>query len=372
MAGYTAGNVEGTLPQDTGNKSFTTQTHKRLDWVDCAKGICIILVVMLHSTNGIEDAVEREGVIHYFVDFARPFRMPDFFLISGLFLARVINRQWREYLDSKVVHFLYFYLLWATINFAIKLPLLVPEQGVTATISLYLQAFIQPMGTLWFIYLLPVFFIITKLLRRVPPVLIFATAAALEIATIETGWIVIDQTAERFVYFYAGYWLAPRVFSLAAWAQSNRRLAAAAIIVWAFINGLAVFSGYAKSPGISLLLGFVGAAAIVTIAAVLVQFKVANPVRYCGKNSIVIYLAFFLAMHTTRMLLLESGIVPQVSVMSAIVTTAGIIGPLVMWRMVRNNRLSFLFKRPASFSIKKTGVRVREIEPQPEIARQCA
>ena len=28
--------------------------------------------------------------------------------------------------------------------------------------SLYLESFIEPFGTLWFIYLLPVFFVITK------------------------------------------------------------------------------------------------------------------------------------------------------------------------------------------------------------------
>ena len=31
----------------------------------------------------------------------QPFRMPDFFLISGLFLARVIDRDWRDYLDRR-------------------------------------------------------------------------------------------------------------------------------------------------------------------------------------------------------------------------------------------------------------------------------
>ena len=56
------------------------------------------------------------------VAFAKPFRMPDFFLISGLFLARVIDRDWRTYLDRKVVHFAYFYVLWVTIQFAFKAP----------------------------------------------------------------------------------------------------------------------------------------------------------------------------------------------------------------------------------------------------------
>ncbi len=49
----------------------------------------------MHSTLGVEQAAGREGWMHCVVAFARPFRMPDFFLISGLFLARVIDRDWR-------------------------------------------------------------------------------------------------------------------------------------------------------------------------------------------------------------------------------------------------------------------------------------
>src|SRR5665811_1779156 len=67
----------------------------RVDWVDYAKGICIVMVVMMHSTLGVEAAAGREGFMHAVVAFARPFRMPDFFLISGLFLAQVIDRDWR-------------------------------------------------------------------------------------------------------------------------------------------------------------------------------------------------------------------------------------------------------------------------------------
>ena len=73
----------------------------RVDWVDYAKGFCIVMVVMMHSTLGVEAAAGREGWMHALVAFAKPFRMPDFFLISGLFLARVIDRDWRDYLDRR-------------------------------------------------------------------------------------------------------------------------------------------------------------------------------------------------------------------------------------------------------------------------------
>ena len=55
----------------------------RVDWVDYAKGFCIVMVVMMHSTLGVEQAAGHEGWMHAVVAFARPFRMPDFFLISG-------------------------------------------------------------------------------------------------------------------------------------------------------------------------------------------------------------------------------------------------------------------------------------------------
>ena len=80
----------------------------RVDWVDYAKGICIVMVVMMHSVLGVEAAAGQTGFMHHVVEFARPFRMPDFFLISGLFLSRVIDRDWRTYLDRKVMHFAYF------------------------------------------------------------------------------------------------------------------------------------------------------------------------------------------------------------------------------------------------------------------------
>jgi uncharacterized membrane protein YcfT len=55
----------------------------RVHWVDYAKGFCIIFVVTMHSTLGVEAAVGQNGWMHAVVAFALPFRMPDFFISSG-------------------------------------------------------------------------------------------------------------------------------------------------------------------------------------------------------------------------------------------------------------------------------------------------
>ena len=66
--------------------------------------LCILLVVLMHATLGVEKATGTTTALNGFIEWARPFRMPDFFLISGLFLAAHINRPWPKYLDTKVVY----------------------------------------------------------------------------------------------------------------------------------------------------------------------------------------------------------------------------------------------------------------------------
>src|SRR6202521_2562335 len=201
----------------------------RIDWVDYAKGICIVMVVMTHSVLGVELAAGQTGFMHGLVAFAKPFRMPDFFLISGLFLSVVIDRDWRTFLDRKVVHFAYFYVLWVTIQFGFKAPGFAAETGWVHAGFMYLESLIEPFGTLWFIYLLPVFFVVAKATRKMPPMAIWGVAALLEMAHIVTGWTVIDEFCARFVYFYSGYLFARYVFALSDRARARPGLALAAL-----------------------------------------------------------------------------------------------------------------------------------------------
>ena len=323
----------------------------RVDWVDYAKGICIVMVVMMHSVLGVEKAAGETGFMHVLVAFAKPFRMPDFFLISGLFLSVVIDRDWRTYLDRKVVHFAYFYVLWVTIQFGFKAPSFAAEAGWRHVGFLYLESFIEPFGTLWFIYLLPVFFVVTKLTRNVPPLAIWSAAAALEMMHIATGWTVVDEFCSRFVYFYSGYWFAVIVFALSDRARARPWLAIAALVLWALVNGALVEFGYSEWPLVSLALGLAGAGAIIVTGTLLARAHWLNVLRYCGEHSIVIYLAFFLPMAVTRTLLLKTGMVTDIGTISLLVTVAGVAGAIVIWRLARLLRADFLFERPAAFWI---------------------
>ncbi|ACL59396.1 acyltransferase family protein [Methylobacterium nodulans] len=333
----------------------------RLAWVDVAKGICIILVVMMHSTLGVGDAMGSEGFLHTVVAFAKPFRIPDFFLLSGLFVGRVLDRDWRLFADRRVVHFAYFYLLWTLIQSAVKYGPITDGAGPGAFALHLAHALVEPYSTLWFIYLLAVFSVATKLLRRVPWPLLLGAAALLEILPIETGSLLIDEFCERYVYFLGGALFADRIFALTDSARRHVAPALAALAAWAVMDGFLAFSpsgldGHptlASLPVVSLLLGAAGALAIVTGASLLVRAggPVTAALRHCGERSIVIYLAFFLPMAATRLALLKTGAIPDVGLASLVVTAAAVAVPLVIEQLVRHTPARFLFMRPQAFHI---------------------
>jgi uncharacterized membrane protein YcfT len=328
---------------------------------------------MVHAVLGVEVAAGEQGWMHHVVSWARPFRMPDFFMISGLFLALTIDKPWRRYLDRKVVHFAYFYLLWLTIQFAFKAPGMGMEEGVAGAASNYILSFLQPFGTLWFIYILPIFFVFTRFIKRVPVWMVLSWAAVLEILPIHTGWLVFDEFCSRFVYFYAGYALAPTIFGLADKVRARPAAALGFLAVWAIANGVLVFTpvpasmahlvahevgqsggigGLAELPLVSLVLGFLGACAVVSVGVLSSRLPVMQWLSWLGAHSIVVYLAFFLPMATSRAVLLKLGIIPDIGTIGLIVTAVGVIGPVVLYILVQWTGYGrWLFERPAWASI---------------------
>ena len=115
--------------------------------------------------------------------------------------------------------------------------------------------------------------------------------------------------------------------------------------------------GFGEWPLVSLALGFAGAGAIIVMGTLLARMQWLNFLRYCGEHSIVIYLAFFLPMATTRTLLLKTGLIADIGLVSLIVTVAGVAGAIVIWRLALALRANFLFERPEAFWIapKKAG-----------------
>ena len=253
----------------------------RVAWVDYAKGWSIVLVVVMHAALGVGFAVGGSGWLHEVVAFAKPFRMPDFFLVAGLFAGRSMAGPWRSFADRKIVHFVYFYALWLLIALAVKsgeLGLATPQAFVAA----YLWGFIEPFSSMWFIQLLPILYLATRLVRRLPGpiVLIAAVVAHVAAAWVPdggiyamgsklTGWTSLDFLLLFFVYFYVGHRFADAIFGFAQTIGKRPVLLLAGLAAWGLAEAVSVGSGLHQLPGATLVFGFAGALAVIAGAVLL-------------------------------------------------------------------------------------------------------
>jgi uncharacterized membrane protein YcfT len=347
-----SGAVSGIEQQPAADRTAAATSPVRHDWMDYAKGICIVAVVSFYTTNHVSEALERATWMQYWIEFARPFRMPDFFFISGLLLGRVIERPWRLYADTKVAHYLYFFVVWSLLYFVLRL--VVGSAGETPTrvgVEFVKVMTHGPFAMLWFVQMLAFYFVLTKLLRRVPPWLVFAVAAAWYLSPIDTAWSQVDRAGERYVFFFAGYWVAPMVFGYARWVAAHRGAALTGILAWAVIDAALVFSGAANWRPVSLVLGFLGAFAVIGVAAVLQSARALDVLRRCGQDSLPIYVGFFLPMWAIVNLYEWStdqlGRAPLEPGLAAVLFAVFSIAiALAAERAARGTRLAWLYERP--------------------------
>ncbi|MEQ1770252.1 MAG: acyltransferase family protein [Devosia sp.] len=334
-------------------------SKNRLEWVDTAKGMSIILVVMMYSVFNVGQDAEGIGLWHWVIGFATPFRMPEFFLISGLFLSQVIDRPWRAYADRRAVHYLYFYALWAVIHIVLKVGIL--SASPVEAIQLIALSVIEPYGVLWFIYLLAAFSLGTKFFHelRAPKWAVWIGAAILQMAHIQTGSYLIDQFCAYSVYFYSGFIFAGLIFRIVEVAMANKPLTFALLGLYVVVNALLVFSpgfvftphggegGLSALPGVRLVLAHAGALALCVTAAMVTGFRVTNWLRWLGEKSIVVYLVFVLPMSFARIIFGKIGI-DDPTLLSTLVMVTAIVSSVALYLIVqRTGRGKFLFERPA-------------------------
>lgn len=348
-----------TLLADAASHSATAgHDAGRLQWIDLAKGWCIVLVVTMHATLGVGVDLNSTTWLHAFIAFAKPFRMPDFFMVAGLMAGGVISMPLRRFVDRKILHFAYFYALWLAIVLVAKSGAL----GITAPSRFfgeYMWSLVEPFSTLWFIHLLPLLYLALRLADGFDRLSILATAIVLHVlaanhpaggvyamASVWVGWTTIDSFALFFIYFYVGHVARDRIFQLAHVSSKRPAYALLAVLLWAIAEAVAVRTGVTAIPGVTLLAGFSGALVVVAACALLARFAIIRPLAYCGRNSLAIYLSFVLPMAGARTILLKSSVIDDPGVLASIVAIFAIASPLALRALVATTFLDFLFVRP--------------------------
>ena len=339
----------------TGNEtaeSAPKREKSRLGWVDAVKGLTISLVVMEHTTWGVMASLgTRPAIFGDISDFAQPFRMPLFFLVAGLFAWKAINGPWRDFVDRKLLHFGYFYLLWSVLQIGMKIA--IPGEGnwVVTWHDMWMIP-VQPFAVLWFIYELAIFFTLLRLCRRLNPAWLFGVAVGLYFTELATGSMLIDEFAWRFIWFVSGVYGASRVFELAAWSRANhgKALALAALLYTAVAT--VVFSGLIEIRALELLMGYAGAIGSIMAITVLSDLGLTGVLSFIGHRSLYVFLAFFVPMAILRVALVKFAGWENGDLITLVTFVSAVAVPILGYELLKKTPLSFLFVRPAMFRLK--------------------
>ena len=327
----------------------------RIAWIDHAKGIGIILVVMSVTALGYG---APEGSMNWMLGvtaWAQPFAVPAFFVLAGLFLHRSLFGSTPAFFDRKVLRLAYFFALWLAIE-TVVLNAGAFSRGLPELAGLYLRGLIAPESPLWFIQQLFLFYLVTRTIRRRKPAHVLAGAAVLQILAaadlFQFSWSVLDHFAANFVFFYAGYAGASLVFQFANGVVTRLQDLAWGLTVWAGVHTAFVAMGIADLPIVSLILGFGGAFALAGIGVILARLPAAHFIGDAGRQSFAIYLGFFIPLQALLVLVKMSGVFADAGAASLSIAAATLIIALAMQRIAMATPLRALYVRPRIFKLK--------------------
>ncbi|GEO70627.1 acyltransferase family protein [Levilactobacillus acidifarinae] len=133
---------------------------KRIQWIDIAKGLGILLVIYGHALGGIMNSHDQlaTGVLLKPYNIIYGFHMPLFFFLSGIFAAHWVKRNVKLAMKQKVISLVFPYFFWTVITGSI----MAVAQRVTNSglgVKDILLSPIAPFSEYWFLYVLFIVFL---------------------------------------------------------------------------------------------------------------------------------------------------------------------------------------------------------------------
>ncbi|WP_339349140.1 acyltransferase family protein [uncultured Alteromonas sp.] len=278
--------------------------EKRLEWIDTLKGISIILVVYYHAVLlpysipfklNIFERTLFDSANYFFIYNLAPLRMPLFFMISGFLVnSSVCNKSWKAVSHSRIGTYIYVFCLWAIIqNLLVGLmggsdsssDSLVSNSIYAISVSDFLSSAVKGVSSLWYLYALVIFFILTKLCKFSSITLIFLAFLLSIYSTLEPISFPYNGMLYCYLFFVIGVFWGKAFFT----GIENFSLLKNMVILSMGV-GIIVLGRYYDLK-FKLLESFF-AIYIVTLITINL-FKIGFPlqiVSYIGRNTLPIYI----------------------------------------------------------------------------------
>ena len=325
----------------------------RVSWVDHARGIAILLVVYRHVVIGLR----RSGVaitdsMYNVQEVFYNFRMPVFFILSGIFVANSLRKRTRgEVLKDRASTVLYPYLVWGTIMVCLEI-FFSRYANSKRSWSDLADIILQPraIDQLWYLFALfntsVLYLLFSKFLKN--PWLHGALAIVLHAITFMAflqGNSLVSDAFFFYPYFYIGTLLSPLLLDR---TKSDAFLRPRRLwwVLPAFVAGQCFWFLHREEPGPYFLLFFVislVACYFVYIIAHVIEQRGNVWLSWLGKYSLYIYILHVPVQAVIRTLLAHSGLALNGWVLIFLCWSGGVLIPVFLYTSLRRFGFGKLF-----------------------------
>lgn len=248
----------------------------RMRWMDAARGLCIILIIMLHSSSIIQDfGIHVPYMIKEFNNIFLPYRMPVLMFLSGMLLHKSLKKDVVSYSLGKFNQLYWPYVFWNIVAFTVM--------GALTWKNMLQSVAVSPLSY-WYLLYMFIFYMSVVILKNIPELIIIILSLLLANFLLEVR--NFSRLFFLFSFFMSGYYLLP----LCRKIIGNRFVAAIGIVLT--VTGMIlVFTGnWQKYAIIYAWMPFAAIAAIISLSDLYKSNFIGNLIEFVGRGSLVFYI----------------------------------------------------------------------------------
>jgi len=327
----------------------TPPVKNRIQWVDYAKGIGIVLVIYSHVLRGLHHTpwLSLSQEFFYYSDtFVYSFHMPLFFLLAGLFVQKSMAKT-TTFFVNKLKIIVYPYFVWSLIQLGLQI-VFSNHTNHIVTLRQLPEIFYAPFFQFWFLYALFIIYCVYALLHRTKnKYFILAVSLLLYLfqyyARAKIG--ILNTAMQYCLYFVMGALLAPTFFELSEKKSfgSPFQVISAAVVCCA-VQGMLLYYRVNYALFLSIIMALLGIFMVIQLAHFLADRSRLPLLRYLGRHSLEIYVAHGIFFSGTRIALYSLVGVQDVYAHLVCGIVAGIAGPLIIVAACNRWNAYFLFR----------------------------
>lgn len=366
-------------------------SRSRSPWVDYARGICIILVVYRHVFEGLGNVgigSNSYPVLKYLNIFFFSFRMPLFFIVSGMFIGASLTRKGlSNYLNDRFQTIFYPLIIWGSIQITLQLVFAGFANARREAFD-YVNLVVDPRKIEQFWYLNALFFVsvfyalmswygrFRVVHHLVLGAVFYAVAAIFHARGLELGFIT--DVLFFYVFFAIGdlvhkFILNPEREAVMMSFKSLLILLPIFILVQHYFTYLNLehkddYYVQFRQPLLFILAALTGGAFVINVSFLLQRFQAVRWLRVIGYHSLYIYVMHLMITAGVRGVLVKGLHILNIPVLMVLCTVAGVLLPVIIYNLLERMGLRWLFtlkKRYSSRSMRRPSVHLETAFQQP-------